>query len=182
MSSSFLKLEKWGESNFAAIWVSSKNVLKPLLKLEKRKATMQSGHQHGKGVSNSMNCPSGDSSKSFGVDGLSETRRNKFRKGERSRRMWTAREEEILAASLLELTATGWKADNGFRAGYLSKIEDSLRAEFPNTDLKGNPHINSKMQAWKKSYGSLRLILGRSGVGFNNHGDYKIDCSDDQWD
>ncbi|KAG6423502.1 hypothetical protein SASPL_113899 [Salvia splendens] len=96
--------------------------------------------------------------------------------------MWTAKEEDILVATLLELTATGWKSNNGFRAGYLSKIEDSLRAEFPNTDLKGNQHINSKMQAWKKSYGSLRLILSRSGVGFNNHGDYKIDCSDDQWD
>ncbi|KAL1563822.1 hypothetical protein AAHA92_06245 [Salvia divinorum] len=28
---------------------------------------------------------------------------------------------------------------------------------------------------------SLRGILGRSGVGFNVHGDYKIDIDDDQW-
>ncbi|KAG6416037.1 hypothetical protein SASPL_123459 [Salvia splendens] len=108
--------------------------------------------------------------------------RNKFRKGDRSRRMWTPREEEILAATLLELTATGWKSDNGFRAGYQTKIEDSLRAEFPNTDLKGNPHINSKIGAWKKSYGLLRSILSRTGVGYNHHGDHKFDCSDEQWE
>lgn len=96
--------------------------------------------------------------------------------------MWVPREEEILAASLLDLVAGGWKSDNGFRSGYLTKIEDSLRREFPNTDLKGTPHITSKISAWKKSYGSLRSILGRTGVGFNPHGDYKIDCTDEQWE
>ncbi|KAL1566834.1 hypothetical protein AAHA92_02391 [Salvia divinorum] len=106
----------------------------------------------------------------------------KFRKGDRSRRMWTIREEEILAATLLELVARGWKSDNGFRAGYLQKIEDSIRKEFPNSDLKGTPHITSKISAWKKSYGSLRGILGRSGVGFNTDGDHKIDCDDEQWE
>lgn len=111
-----------------------------------------------------------------------DTPRKKFRKGDRTRRMWTPREEEILAATLLELVARGWKSDNGFRAGYLTKIEDSLRAEFPNTDLKGTPHITSKISAWKKSYGLLRNILSRSGVGFNTDNEYKIDCSDDQWE
>ncbi|KAG6421362.1 hypothetical protein SASPL_117913 [Salvia splendens] len=96
--------------------------------------------------------------------------------------MWTRKEEDILAATMLELTTTGWKSDNGFRAGYLSKIEDSLRAEFPNTDLKGNPHINSKIGSWKKSYGLLRSILSRTGVGWNHHGDHKFDCSDEQWE
>ena len=96
--------------------------------------------------------------------------------------MWVAKEEEILAATLMELVARGWKSDNGFRSGYLTKIEDSIREEFPNSDLKGQPHITSKIGAWKKSYGLLRNILSRSGVGFNNDGQYKIDCSDDQWD
>lgn len=113
---------------------------------------------------------------------VSNPPRQKYRKGDRTRRMWVQKEEDILAASLLELTARGWKSDNGFRAGYLSKIEDDLRAEFPKTDLRGNPHINSKIGAWKKSYGILRSILSRSGIGFNTDGDYKIDCSDEQWE
>ncbi|KAL1563231.1 hypothetical protein AAHA92_05721 [Salvia divinorum] len=78
--------------------------------------------------------------------------RNKFRKGDCSRRMWTVREEEILIASLLELVALG-----------------------------DSPHVVSKITAWKMSYGSLRCILGRSGVGFNMNGEYKIDIDDDQW-
>ncbi|XP_042023846.1 uncharacterized protein LOC121771125 isoform X2 [Salvia splendens] len=155
---------------------------------------MDSGSQHGIGLSPLSGGPNVGThsqvkrpwSRSFNMradnDVGTDTPRNKFRKGERSRRMWTPKEEDILAATLLELTATGWKSDNGFRAGYLSKIEDSLRAEFPNTDLKGNPHINSKMGAWKKSYGLLRSILSRTGVGWNHHGDYKFDCSDEQWD
>ncbi|KAL1534751.1 hypothetical protein AAHA92_30891 [Salvia divinorum] len=105
----------------------------------------------------------------------------KFQKGDRSRRMWSIREEEILVASLLELVARGWKSDNGFRSGYLGKIEDSIRKKFPNSDIKGTPHVVSKISSWKKNYSSLRGILVRSGVGFNVHGDYKIDIDDDQW-
>lgn len=61
----------------------------------------------------------------IGSVGMNSSPRQKFRKGDRTRRMWTPREEEILAETLLELVARGWKADNGFRAGYLTKIEDS---------------------------------------------------------
>ncbi|KAG6399034.1 hypothetical protein SASPL_140508 [Salvia splendens] len=71
-------------------------------------------------IPNSGKCPRGGSPSSRAdCDVVSGTPRNRFRKGERSRRMWTPKEEDILAATLLELTATGWKSDNGFRAGYL---------------------------------------------------------------
>ncbi|KAL1564376.1 hypothetical protein AAHA92_06727 [Salvia divinorum] len=113
--------------------------------------------------------------------GMNGSRANKFRKGDLSRRLWTVREEEILIGSLLELVAGGWKSDNGFRSGYLGRIEDNIRKEFPKTDIKGTPHVVSKITAWKKSYGSLREILSRSGVGFNVDGEYKIDIEDDQW-
>ncbi|KAL1563324.1 hypothetical protein AAHA92_05806 [Salvia divinorum] len=115
------------------------------------------------------------------TEGMNGIRAKKYGKGDRSRRMWTTREEEILVASLLELVAGGWKSDNGFRAGYLGKIEDNIRKEFPKSDIKGTPHIVSKITASKKSYNSLRAILGWSGVGFNVDGDYKIDIDDDQW-
>ncbi|KAG6416596.1 hypothetical protein SASPL_124029 [Salvia splendens] len=115
-------------------------------------------------------------------EGLHHTPRQKYRKGDRTRRMWLEREEEILATSLLGLVASGWKSDNGFRSGYLTKVEDSLRQEFPTTDLKGTPHIQSKIGAWKKSYGLLRSILSRTGIGFNTDGDNKIDCTDEQWE
>ncbi|KAG6419001.1 hypothetical protein SASPL_121209 [Salvia splendens] len=133
---------------------------------------MQTGYEHGKvlhGVSPTLENVHGVVALAAGPIEMIET--NVDSAGGRN----TSRD-------IAELTATGWKSDNGFRAGYQSKIEDSLRAEFPNTDLKGNPHINSKIGAWKKSYGLLRSILSRTGVGWNHHGDHKFDCSDEQWE
>ncbi|KAG6403936.1 hypothetical protein SASPL_136170 [Salvia splendens] len=119
---------------------------------------------------------------SIGSVGMNSSPRQKFRKGDQTRRMWTPREEEIMAVTLLELVARGWKSDNGFRAGYLTKIEDSIRAEFPDSDIRGNPHVNSKISAWNKSYGSLRNILSRTGIGFNSDGKHKIEYDDEQWE
>ncbi|KAG6390532.1 hypothetical protein SASPL_148270 [Salvia splendens] len=101
---------------------------------------------------------------------------------DRTRRSWSPREEEVLLSTMKGLVVTGWKADNGFCGGYLSRIMEALKREFPRTDLKTSPHITSKISQWKKSYNSLCGILGRSGVGFNLHNDYKIDCDDDQWE
>ncbi|XP_057798099.1 uncharacterized protein LOC131014226 isoform X2 [Salvia miltiorrhiza] len=98
------------------------------------------------------------------------------------RRSWSTREEEVLIAALKELVAQGWKSDNGFRAGYLSKLEEAMRKDFPTTDLKGMPHINSKVTTWKKTYYSLWNILKTSGVGFNVDGKHMIDCDDEQWE
>lgn len=103
------------------------------------------------------------------------------KKSERNRRGWTNLEEATLIAAMKELIALGWKSDNGFRAGYLNKLEDALQLKFPNTDLRAMPHINSKLQSWKRSYYSLSGILARSGVGFNL-GNYMIEVVDDLWD
>ncbi|XP_047946629.1 uncharacterized protein LOC125192983 [Salvia hispanica] len=103
-------------------------------------------------------------------------RRRHKPKGDRTRRSWTEREEETLVVWLKEISVTGWKADNGFRAGYLTQLENAMKQQFPNTDIKGTPQINSKLTAWKKLYNSLVRMLDRSGVGFNI--DYKIDCDD----
>ena len=106
----------------------------------------------------------------------------KFKKGVRTRRMWSQHEEEILAVMLVELVSLGWKSDNGFRSGYLQKCEGSIRQESPKTDHKGTPHIVSKITSWKYSYSSLRNILERSGVRFSVNGDCKIDIDNDQWE
>lgn len=98
------------------------------------------------------------------------------------RRAWQLREEEVLLDCLKELVATGWKSDNGFRAGYMNKLEELMRAHFPTANIRANPHIVSKLTGWKKNYGSLCSILGRSGVGFNLYGDYTVDAADEQWE
>ncbi|KAG6430429.1 hypothetical protein SASPL_108496 [Salvia splendens] len=76
----------------------------------------------------------------------------------------------------------GWKSNNGFRSGYFQRCEDSIRQEFPSSDIKGSPHIVSKISLWKTSYTSLRNILERTGVEFSSNGDYKIDIDDEQWE
>lgn len=84
-------------------------------------------------------------------------------------------------SSMKELVATGWKSENGYRAGYLTRALEALKHEFPKTDICVHPHIKSRIQSWKKNYYSLMQILDRSGVGFNTDGDYKIDIDDEQW-
>lgn len=85
-------------------------------------------------------------------------------------------------ASLKDLVALGWKSDNGFRGGYFNKGEVWLQKEFPRTDIRANPHIQSKITQLKRNYNLLAKILDRSGVGFYVHRDFKIDYSDEEWD
>ncbi|XP_057765001.1 uncharacterized protein At2g29880-like [Salvia miltiorrhiza] len=115
------------------------------------------------------------------IDG-SEIGRGRVSKSKKSRRSWSTQEEAVLLVALKELVVQGWKADNGFRAGYLNKLEDAMRNEFPNTDLRGMPHINSKISAWKKNYNSLLLMFSKSGFGFNLKGTFMIDCTNELWE
>ncbi|KAG8375870.1 hypothetical protein BUALT_Bualt09G0004100 [Buddleja alternifolia] len=62
------------------------------------------------------------------------------------RRMWTISEEDALVQALEEILTSGWKADNGFRVGYLNVLQDKIMKLFPTTDLRAQPHINSDEQ------------------------------------
>ncbi|KAG6437360.1 hypothetical protein SASPL_102275 [Salvia splendens] len=106
---------------------------------------------------------------------------NRNAKSDRSRRIWSAHEEEILMATLKELAANGWKSNNGFRNGYLVRAREAIKSEFPNTDILPHPHIYSKITSWKRNYGSLKTMLNYSGIGFNSDGTYRIECDDEQW-
>ncbi|KAG6392950.1 hypothetical protein SASPL_147179 [Salvia splendens] len=106
---------------------------------------------------------------------------NRNAKSDRSRRIWSAREEDILMTTLKELAANGWKSDNGFRNGYLVRAREAIKNEFPKTDILPNPHINSKITTWKRNYGSLKMMLNYNGIGFNSDGTYRIECDDEQW-
>ncbi|XP_042058988.1 uncharacterized protein LOC121803382 [Salvia splendens] len=101
---------------------------------------------------------------------------------EKGRRAWSVREEEIFLSSLKELVAIGWKTDNGFKGGYGKMLEIAMQREFPGTDIREKPHINSKLTTWKKNYSSLVNMLSLSGAGFNARGDFLIDLSNDQWE
>ncbi|XP_057779530.1 uncharacterized protein LOC130998112 [Salvia miltiorrhiza] len=120
------------------------------------------------------------SSATQGSNGFARGCRTK--KTDKKRRSWSTSEQEVLLTALKELVAQGWKSDNGFRAGYLKKLEEAMKKTFPTTDVKGMPHKNSKTTTWKKDYYSLSLMLSNSGVGFNVDGKHMVDCTDEQWE
>lgn len=88
----------------------------------------------------------------------------------------------MLFKALKELVVNGWKSDNGFGAGYVNKLEEAMKKIFLGANIKGTPHITSKLTSWKRIYGQIVTILSRSGVGFKLHGDNKIDCDAEQWE
>ncbi|XP_075480097.1 uncharacterized protein LOC142520828 [Primulina tabacum] len=106
---------------------------------------------------------------------------DKGKKVEKTRRVWTTREEEILLQALKAAISHGWKSENGFRIGYLSFLEDAMKKTFPNTDLRANPHINSKIHVWKKSHGTLMTLLSKSEIGWNETGKM-IDATNEAWE
>ncbi|KZV43361.1 hypothetical protein F511_19237 [Dorcoceras hygrometricum] len=103
------------------------------------------------------------------------------KKVDKTRRTWTAREEDVLITALKYVITKGWKSENGFRAGYLTLLESAMHAAIPGCTLRGNPHINSKVHVWKKTYSTLCTLLGKSGVGWNDT-DNTVEATDETWD
>nr|XP_048317921.1 uncharacterized protein LOC125418433 [Ziziphus jujuba var. spinosa] len=90
-------------------------------------------------------------------------------RGGDSRRTWTQREEEALLIILDEAVASGQRCDTGsFKPGTLTMIERRLSELCPNSRLRANPHIESKMRKWKKQYGIIYDMLNKSGFGWND--------------
>ncbi|KAL8496700.1 hypothetical protein ACS0TY_020399 [Phlomoides rotata] len=77
-------------------------------------------------------------------------------------------EEDPLIQCLLGIVNEGWKADNGFKAGFQRELEKAMRKLIPSTDIVATPHINSKIHIWKKEYGALSGLLSKSGIGWNS--------------
>ncbi|KAL0399907.1 UNVERIFIED_CONTAM: hypothetical protein Sradi_2334000 [Sesamum radiatum] len=102
-------------------------------------------------------------------DGNKGVRRQGVKRDEKlSRRVWSTAEEEALLECLREIVRTGWKS-NGFRIGYLGVLEQLLNKACPNSGLKADPHISSKIHVWKKTYGCINDMMGRSGFGWNEN-------------
>ncbi|XP_073029208.1 uncharacterized protein [Primulina eburnea] len=113
--------------------------------------------------------------------GIWESCVGKVKKADKTRRSWSEREEELLIQALKEASVQGWKSGNGFRPGYLCFLENRMKFAFPDTNLRVNPHINSKVHVWNKLYGSLVTLLSKSGVGWNDT-EKTIEASNDIWE
>ncbi|KAL8556362.1 hypothetical protein ACS0TY_003973 [Phlomoides rotata] len=107
--------------------------------------------------------------------------RGKIKATSTMRRVWTYMEEKELVSALKEIVLKGYKCDNGFKSGYLLMLENMIARVFPGCDLKGEPHINSKIHVCKKQYACLKIMLGNSGIGLNST-TYRIDALPDVWE
>ncbi|KAL8501910.1 hypothetical protein ACS0TY_021143 [Phlomoides rotata] len=63
--------------------------------------------------------------------------------------------EKVLSEVMKKIVLEGWKTENGFKIGYLNLLSTYMKQVFPNTDLKPEPHINSRIMVWKRNYHSL---------------------------
>ncbi|KAL8473354.1 hypothetical protein ACS0TY_030256 [Phlomoides rotata] len=86
----------------------------------------------------------------------------------RARRSWSKLEEDALIHCLTDIVNDGWKAENGFKAGFQRELEKKMRKMLSGTDIAAHPHINSKIHVWKKEYGALSDLLSKSGIGWNS--------------
>ncbi|KAL0395388.1 UNVERIFIED_CONTAM: hypothetical protein Slati_4505000 [Sesamum latifolium] len=99
-----------------------------------------------------------------------------------TRRTWTRREEEALVNALCTICCTAWRCENGFRAGNLNQLEALMLKQFPNSDIRVEPHINSKIHVWKKYYSTLVSMMGKSGFRWDNSWCMIMVDSQDVWD
>ncbi|XP_062088961.1 uncharacterized protein LOC133795528 [Humulus lupulus] len=82
---------------------------------------------------------------------------------------WTPIEENALIDCLLELSQNPtWRADFGFKNGYLQQIEIMLETKLQRSGLKASPHIESCIKTSKGKYCCLTEMLSLSGFGWDN--------------
>ncbi|XP_073015884.1 uncharacterized protein [Primulina eburnea] len=103
------------------------------------------------------------------------------KKEDKTRRSWSGREEDVPIQSLKEVMTKGWKSENSFKAVYLTLLENTMHVAIPGTNMCANPHINSKIHVWKKTYSTLVTLLSKSGVSWNDT-DKTIDATDETWE
>lgn len=97
---------------------------------------------------------------------------------------WSAQEDEHLVHCLLRMIHEGsWKAENGFRTGYLTQLEKWMHERIPNCELKANPHIESRLKTWKRQFHAISEMLGPKASGFGwNDKDKCIVCEKEIYD
>ncbi|OMO99550.1 hypothetical protein COLO4_13230 [Corchorus olitorius] len=88
-----------------------------------------------------------------------------------SKHVWTPDKDDVLVSLLVDISNDNkWRADNGtFRTGYLTELERRMQERIPGCQVKGQPHIFSRIKLWKRQYGEIVVMMGDkgSGLGWN---------------
>ncbi|KAL2905902.1 putative phosphatase phospho2, partial [Bienertia sinuspersici] len=84
----------------------------------------------------------------------------------KNKRYWTYEEDAALIRYLHELSCDPkWKSENGFKNGYMNKLEELIKSVFPNCGFEATPHIESRIKHWSEKYSAMAEMLSISGFG-----------------
>ena len=98
------------------------------------------------------------------------------------RRKWEAFEEEVLLGVLEDFVARKQRCDTGaFKQGTLVEIAKAVNVLCPHSNIKANPHIESKLKKWKKTYSMVVDMINTSGFAWNDVKKCVEVDSDDAW-
>ncbi|KAL5785121.1 hypothetical protein ACOSQ2_007513 [Xanthoceras sorbifolium] len=98
-------------------------------------------------------------------------------------RAWTIFEEESFLTVLKDFVANDKRCDTGnFKAGSLAQIEKALNQICPESNLKANPHLESKLKKWKKNYSTIYDMMNTSGFAWNDVKKYIEVDSNEAWE
>lgn len=87
----------------------------------------------------------------------------------KNKRFWSSEEDNALVAALSELaTDPHWKCDNGFRNGYMNRLEEVVNKSIPGCGLKAVPHIESRLKTLGTKFRAIIQILNLSGVKWDD--------------
>ncbi|KAH7529081.1 hypothetical protein FEM48_Zijuj05G0146300 [Ziziphus jujuba var. spinosa] len=75
---------------------------------------------------------------------------------------------ESSLSQLISSSSNPFHLMRSFKLGTMVLIEKALEARFPNSGIKGNLHIESRLRYWKKQYGIVFDILNTNGSAWND--------------
>uniref|UniRef100_A0A803M834 Myb/SANT-like domain-containing protein n=1 Tax=Chenopodium quinoa TaxID=63459 RepID=A0A803M834_CHEQI len=86
----------------------------------------------------------------------------------KNKRYWTYEEDVVLIRYLHELSSDPkWRCENGFKNGYMNKLEKIINGVLPNCGLRAVPHIKSRIKHWSEKYSAFAEMLSTSGIGWD---------------
>ncbi|KAK9121912.1 hypothetical protein Syun_019529 [Stephania yunnanensis] len=104
-----------------------------------------------------------------------------------SRHKWNHAEDVALVNAMVEMVASGvYKCDNGFKPGYLTKVEEALKTTCPNSGIKARPHIEFRLKSLKNNWFIVNDMIcgirhGTSGFGFDSTSNI-VTAPEDVWE
>ncbi|KAL2929592.1 DLA class II histocompatibility antigen DR-1 beta chain [Bienertia sinuspersici] len=87
----------------------------------------------------------------------------------RNKRFWIAEEDKALINALHELsTDPHWKFENGFRNGYMNRLEELIGKAIFGCGLNSSPHIDSRLKTLVGKFRAITQMLATSGFKWDD--------------